>query len=97
MLATTNLEGAVTLWDMASRRAIGDLMIDPALAPASHLAFDGSGRRLAANTANAVIVWEVDIKAWEQQACRRANREGFTAAEWSKYFGSEAPHPVCQR
>jgi WD40 repeat protein len=95
MLATTNSEGVITLWDIASRRVIGNLTIDRTLGSASHLAFDTLDKQLAANTAAAVIVWDVDAKAWEQQACRRANRESFTDAEWNKYFGNEAQHRVC--
>lgn len=95
MLATSNLEGVITLWDMASRRPIGELRIDPALGSASHLVFDSLGKWLVANTASAVVMWDVDVGAWEQHACQRANRERFTDAEWNKYFGSEEPHNVC--
>lgn len=95
MLATSSLDGIITLWDMATRRSIGELRIDSVLGSASHLVFDSLGKRLVANTASAVIMWHVDVSVWEQHACQRANRERFTDTEWTKYFGSEEPHNVC--
>jgi hypothetical protein len=38
-----------------------------------------------------LLVWEIDINAWQRRACRIANRS-LTAEEWRRYIGDSTPY-----
>ena len=48
------------------------------------------GKTLASGGAT-IILWDVSVEAWQNRACRIANRN-LTRAEWRQYMGDIAPY-----
>jgi WD40 repeat protein len=96
LLATTAVDGAVSLWNIADptrpQKVGASLTSDPG--GLVMLAFSPDGKTLAADAENdTVILWDVTdvnyiVQHALEKACERAGR-GFNAAEWARYVGTE--------
>jgi len=92
--------GSVLLFDVASRRRLGNNLGNvPSGAPTS-VVFSPDGRILAAgygddrlldDRSRGVILFDVDPKSWQRRASQIANRN-LTSDEWSRYIGDEVPY-----
>jgi len=83
--------GAVALWDVTSRRLIGQPL------PSTHsnsLAFSPDGQVLASGMNRAIILWDVSLEGWQAHACHMANRN-LTPEEWASYLGDQPYEKSC--
>jgi WD40 repeat protein len=93
LLAVASFSG-VTLWDVASRQRIGEL-VDRGLA--GDIAFSPEGSSLATTWYyNSLIVWELDLREWRRRACEIAGRN-LTSTEWDQYVGDEPYRRTCRQ
>jgi WD40 repeat protein len=93
LLAVGSSRG-VTLWDLATRQRLGEL-VGPALP--YELAFSPDGLSLATSWYdNSLIVFELDPREWRRRACETAGRN-LTTAEWGQYVGAEPYRPTCRQ
>jgi hypothetical protein len=59
------------------------------------VAFSPDGAALAsAGTDEVLIVWNMQIQAWQARACGQAGRN-LTPAEWRLYLNDETYHKTC--
>ena len=93
-LATSDDDGAVALWDVASQEPIGQPL--PGLPDAQTTArFAPDGDRLfALSDAGRAIRWEVDPEVWLQQACALAGG-GLTPEQWAEFVPDQDYISVC--
>lgn len=70
---------------------------------ATNLAFSPDGKLLASSSCakydngcllGEVIIWNINLDAWKEIACRIANRN-LTEGEWSRYMGERPYHATC--
>ena len=91
LLAAAN-DQTVSLFDVASRRRIGDpIAAFSPLIGAGHLHPDGT--HVAVNERDGVVIWDIDPDHLAAAACRLAGRN-LTETEWNTYldgFGSYRP------
>ena len=92
LLAASSHTGIV-LWDMAVRRLVG------AVGTQGHgwsaIVFSPDGKTLALGSASgSVLLWPADGEAWQERACRLANRN-LTCGEWRQYLGDESYRKSC--
>jgi WD40 repeat protein len=91
LLAVASFSG-VTLWDVASRERIGELV---GRALPYKLAFSPDGLSLATTWYdNSLIVWELDVRTWVRRACEIAGRN-LTRTEWAQSLGAEPYRRTC--
>jgi hypothetical protein len=79
------------LWDVATGAPIGRLEGPSILV--YNLAFSPDGALLASG-GDTVMIWEVDVDAWQTKACQVANRN-LDEQEWRQYVGDEEYHVTC--
>jgi WD40 repeat protein len=80
-LASADLSGEVSLWDVDAGRLIGQPFRVPVGGDIIQLCFAASGNQLFGLTLGGkVLAWNLDPAAWTKIACGIANR-GFTAGE----------------
>jgi WD40 repeat protein len=92
-LVTTAGDGLLRLWDVASGKLIGAPL--PASEARGSGLYSPDGKHLIAAFDSGVgVVWNVDPRAWERQACRVAHRN-LTAAEWRDLLPHRTFRPVC--
>jgi WD40 repeat protein len=95
-LATASEDRTAMLWDVASRKPLGEPLRGHRNRVMS-LAYSRDGQTLATGDMDGTImVWDVgmDVKAWETRACTIVNRN-FTRSEWRYYMGERPYHKVC--
>ena len=93
LLAVASFSG-ITLWDVATRQRIGELV---GRGLPFELAFSPDSKSLASTWySNSLIVWELDLQAWRRRACEIAGRN-LTSAEWSQYVGAEPYRRTCRQ
>ena len=93
-LASVSWDKTVILWDVASRKAIGE-PLKGHTAKVWSVAFSRDGKTLAsASWDQSVILWDVDANEWKSQACRIVNRN-MTLSEWRTYLGDRKYEKVC--
>jgi WD40 repeat protein len=89
--------GAITLWDVATRQPIGP----PLIAGRSFVdavAFSPNEKMLATGGSNGtVLLWDLDTQSWLSRACRIANRNLTQGelGEWRHYFGDDPYRKTC--
>jgi WD40 repeat protein len=91
-LATTASDGSVILWDVASRRSLGEL---PGRLGQISSRFTPDGRRLfVLHELGTAQRWEVSPDAWSAHACRVAGHE-LTRADWEQLVPDQDYRAVC--
>lgn len=81
MVVTSDAQGAVLLWDVETRRQLGS-PLRAADGTATDVFFTG-GDIIAISDDGALETWTMDPDAWEERACRVANRS-LTTTEWDE-------------
>jgi WD40 repeat protein len=90
MLALSTADGNLILWDMLAGSWIGlPIAADAQVLNAVAFLPDGS---LATAGVGGVSLWEMELSAWQDHACRIANRN-LTEQEWATYLG-DIPYRV---
>jgi WD40 repeat protein len=93
-LATSDNEGAVVLWDVASQQAIGPALPGLPDAPTTARFAPDGARLFALSDAGRAIRWEVDPELWLQQACALAGG-GLTPEQWAELVPEQDYVSVC--
>jgi DNA-binding SARP family transcriptional activator len=75
-------DGAVRLYEVASRTQLGD---EITLNVSDGAALRGDGLEAAANSEHGIIVWDLDPQHWIDAACVLAGRN-LTPTEWSRHL-----------
>jgi WD40 repeat protein/DNA-binding SARP family transcriptional activator len=89
----TGGSGGVLLWDVASRRPLGDPLPAPGNTAVS---FDPTGRNLVTGGDDGeVVVWQADPNRWVELGCDLAGRT-LSRDEWRRYLGDRAYDPACR-
>ena len=79
------------LWDVATRQRIGPPLIGHTDWVNSVAFRSGRGalqQVVSGSQDGTLVLWEVDFRAWQQRACRRANRN-LTLAEWANFVDTD--------
>jgi hypothetical protein len=84
-------DGALRIYDVASRTQLGDPIFGAATLDRGSSAIRGDGLEAAADTPTGIDVWDLDPNHWTQAACQLAGRN-LTRAEWDQYIGNLAPY-----
>jgi WD40 repeat protein len=93
VLASGDESGALTLWDVGTRRAIGTLATQQI--KVFDLAYHPDGKTLAsAGYDGTVIQWNVDFSSWRRLACQVAHRD-LTTQEWADFVGNRPYRQTC--
>jgi WD40 repeat protein len=94
LLASSDHDGKVMLWDMASRQPLGRPLMrhnnwvrSITFSPDSHLVASGGGD-------GKIILWDVDFASWQAQACQKANRN-LSREEWAWFVGNQPYRLTC--
>src|SRR6185503_4695068 len=92
-LASGDAEGVIRLWDMSNPARPAPLgSLTGHLGSVTRVAFSPDGLWLASSSWDeTIILWEVNETAWQQRACRIANRN-LTQAEWDQFISSAKPY-----
>ena len=97
-LATGSGDDTVILWDVASRKPLGD-PLKAHSSFVSSVAFSPDGKTLATGSEdNTVILWDanMDVESWKGQICEIVNRN-FSKDEWRTYMGERSYWKVCRK
>ncbi len=84
-------DNTVSVWDLGSRKRLGNPFDYPELFPLA--LFEPDGRLLILVQGNAVQ-WPMSVRTWEQFGCRAAGRD-LTRAEWRDLLPNRAYRPIC--
>jgi WD40 repeat protein len=93
MLASASLDGTLILWDTEEGQTIGSPLIGDDMAIHA-LAFNADGEILVSGGDGGIDLWEVSLEAWQEHACRIANRN-LTPEEWEGYLGVYPYEATC--
>ncbi len=94
LLASGDDNGQIILWNGASGEMIGQ-PFNIGNVGVSSLAFGHTIPVLALGTwYTAPVLMDIDLKSWQQHACRIANRN-LSALEWQQYLGDEPYQRTC--
>ena len=91
-LAVSGADNAVNVWDVQSRKRLGN-PFGPYPGIVALAIFEPNGRLLIVRLENA-IEWRMDVHAWEHFACRAAGRD-LAPAEWHDVLPNRAYRPIC--
>jgi WD40 repeat protein len=95
MLAAWSSDGAVRIWDVASRMAIGPpLHGHPPGRTFNRIWFSGE-KALSTYTPGLRIDWNLDLARAAQVACERVGRQ-LTPLEWRQFVGEIEYSPACR-
>jgi WD40 repeat protein len=89
----------VRLWDVASRRALGQPLRGQQ-GTIHSVAFAADGALRSTETHGSVVTWDpllssADPEAWRRRICRMVGRS-LTKAEWTAVIPTEAYRPACR-
>ncbi len=92
LVAVSPAEPGVTLWDLRSRRRVGDkFQPPPDVIP--QVAFEPNGRLLMTENGHA-IEWPVDRPTLQRRACQIAGRD-LTRDQWADILPTRPYRPLC--
>ena len=97
-LATGSTDTTAILWDIASRKPLGEPLKAHSEGVTS-VAFSPDGKTLATGSGDTTaIVWDtnMDVESWKQRICGVVNRN-FSKDEWREYMGARSYWKVCPR
>ncbi len=90
-LASGSRDRTIILWDVASRKPLGQPLTGRTDSVWS-IAFSPDGKTLASGSEDkTIILWDVNFESWQSRACRIANRN-LTRMEWNEYLGDIEPY-----
>ena len=92
LVAVSPAEPGVTLWDLRSRRRVGD-KFEPPPDVIPNVAFEPDGRLLITEDGRA-IEWPVDRPTLQRSACQIAGRD-LPREQWTDVLPSRPYRPVC--
>ena len=92
-LVSLSDDGKLRLWDVATQKLIGAPLPGASTAGTAHFFPDGK-HIIATSQTGTAIIWNVDPRALETQACNIANRN-LTRAEWRQFVGNRTYQPTC--
>jgi len=94
MLATTGDDGAVALWDVATRKPVGTpVTVEPDTRVTA--AFSPTGSHLfAVSTGSRGLRLDTSPESWKRRACLVAGRD-LTAQEWDDALPGQPYRAVC--
>ena len=91
MLASASSDKTVILWNVASRKPLGE-PLKGHQDRVSSVAFSPDGKTLASASADkTVILSDLDVTSWMRKACAIANRN-LTHTEWAQHVGEGVPY-----
>jgi WD40 repeat protein len=93
LLAATDDEGALHLWDVTAGRALGPALRTDASA-VSPPVFIGDGRTVVTAMDTGLLTWHLEASLWTSAACDLAGRD-LTRDEWATYVPGEPYRATC--
>lgn len=94
ILASGSADNAIILWDVETRQPLGPPLTGH-INLVRGLAFHPNGQILASASAdNSVMLWDVNLEAWQNRACRIANRN-LSEEEWQQFVPDLDYHQTC--
>jgi WD40 repeat protein len=92
-LASASLDGTLILWDVEEGEIIGEPLVGDSVA-INALAYGQDGDILVSGGEDGIMLWEVSLEAWQEHACRIANRN-LSPEEWEGYLGDYSYELTC--
>jgi WD40 repeat protein len=93
-LASGSKDKTVRLWDVATRRPLGEPLQGHTNSVFS-VAFSPDGKTLASSSSDQTVrLWDLDPESWISRTCQRVNRN-LSMAEWREYIGDKPYRRTC--
>jgi hypothetical protein len=90
LVASHSKDDQVLVWDVASRRAVGQPLVGGSWIES--LVFTPGGERLAwIEGDDGLVEWIMAPNLWMERACRMANRN-LSQEEWGHFLGAKLPY-----
>jgi WD40 repeat protein len=98
ILASADSVSSITLWDMETRRPIGEVLANSlgGGVTGQTIAFSPDGNTLvsAHSSFSDLVIWDINPQSWIEKTCQRVGRN-FTRMEWAKYFPRDEYRVTC--
>ncbi len=91
LLTVLTVDGFVTVWNTDTGEIVGRHFGGPGTLSAE-MGTDGAS--LVLGSTSGIIVWDLDLEAWQTDICAAAGRN-LTEVEWNKYFPGRAYEVTC--
>lgn len=97
LLASIGNNNTLTIWDVASRKPLGEPILLPEAEGFVDIAFGEDGNRLISVQGDGTVYsWDVSPAALKENLCEKVGRN-FTQEEWALYFPDEPYHNTCEQ